>query len=88
MASPEANMSDGLLDLVILKDSGSLKMLDELVSIKSGDYSSEDNILYAKAKKVLMKSEERKVTVTIDGEPIGILPARFHVIPKALTVVT
>lgn len=88
LAAPEASMSDGLLDLVILKDSGSLKMLDELVNIKTGNYAGDDNILYAKARKVLIKSEERKVTVTIDGEPIGILPATFQVLPKALTIVS
>jgi diacylglycerol kinase family enzyme len=38
-------------------------------------------------KKVLLKSKERKVTVTIDGEPIGILSAKFRVFPKALIVV-
>lgn len=88
MAAPEASVSDGLLDLVVLKDSGSLKMLDELVNIKTGNYGSEDNILYSKARKVIIRSNERKVTVTIDGEPVGILPAAFQVLPKALTVVT
>lgn len=87
MAAPKAQVADGLLDLVIMKDSGSLKMLDELVNIKTGNYDGEDNILYAKAKKVLIKSRERKVMVTIDGEPIGILPATFQVLPKALKVV-
>jgi YegS/Rv2252/BmrU family lipid kinase len=87
MAAPKARVADGLLDLVIMKDSGSLKMLDELVNVKTGNYDGQDNILYAKAKKVLIKSRERKVTVTIDGEPVGILPAGFQVIPKALKVV-
>jgi diacylglycerol kinase family enzyme len=80
-------MSDGLLDLMVLKDSGSLKMLDELANIKTGNYASEDKILYSKAKKVLIKSMERRVTVTIDGEPVGILPATFQLLPEALTVV-
>lgn len=87
MAAPEAHVDDGLLDLVIMKDSGSFKMLDELVNVKGGTYESEDNILYTKGKKVLIKSHERKVTVTVDGEPIGILPATFQVLPKALNVV-
>jgi diacylglycerol kinase (ATP) len=86
VAAPRADISDGLLDIVVIKDSGSLKMLDELVSIKTGDYSN-DNILYAQAKRVTIKSKERNVTVTIDGEPIGILPATFQVISKALNVV-
>jgi YegS/Rv2252/BmrU family lipid kinase len=87
MAAPEASVADGLLDLIIMKDSGSFKMLDELINIKTGNYDGENNILYAKARKVVIKSNERRVTVTIDGEPAGILPATFQVLPKALKVV-
>lgn len=85
-AAPHADMSDGLLDLVILKDSGSLKMIDELINMKDGDYKEEDNIIYKQVKKVIITSKERDVTVTVDGEPIGVLPATFEVIPHALTV--
>jgi YegS/Rv2252/BmrU family lipid kinase len=84
--APLADMSDGLLDIVIVRDSGSFKLLDELVSLKQGDYSNEDNIFYTQARKISMISKERDVTVTIDGEPIGILPATFEIIPKALRV--
>ena len=84
--APHANMSDGLLDLVILKDSGSLKMIDELINMKDGDYKEEDNITYRQTTKLSLISKERDVTVTVDGEPIGILPATFEVIPHALTV--
>ena len=84
--APHASMSDGLLDLVVLKDSGSLKMIDELINMKDGDYKEEDNITYRQTMKVSLISKERDVTVTVDGEPIGILPATFEVIPHALTV--
>lgn len=87
LAAPKADVSDGLLDIVVMKDSGSLKMLDELVNVKTGNYATDDNILYAQARRVTIKSKERDVTVTIDGEPVGILPATFQVIPKALNVV-
>jgi diacylglycerol kinase (ATP) len=86
MAAPEASFSDGLLDVVILKDSGSLKMIDELANIKRGDYTNEADVFYKQAKKVSIKSKERDVTVAIDGEPIGILPATFQVNLHALTV--
>jgi diacylglycerol kinase (ATP) len=84
--APHASMSDGLLDLVVVKDSGSLKMIDELINMKDGDYKEEDNIVYRQVRKVSLTSKERDVTVTVDGEPIGILPATFEVIPNALTV--
>lgn len=79
-------MSDGKLDFVILKDSGSLKMIDELINMKDGDYSEEDNIFYTQVRQVSIASKERDVTVSIDGEPIGILPATFEIIPDALTI--
>lgn len=84
--APKADMSDGLLDLVVLRDSGSLKMLDGLVSMKGGDYSQDEDIFYTQARRVSLKSKERDVTVAIDGEPIGILPATFEVIHKALKI--
>jgi diacylglycerol kinase family enzyme len=87
IAAPNADMSDGLLDVVILKDSGSFKMLDELVNLKSGEHFDVDNMMYAQAKKVSIKSKERDVAVTLDGEPIGILPAVFHVFHNALNVI-
>jgi diacylglycerol kinase family enzyme len=85
-AAPHANMSDGLIDLVVLKDSGSLKMIDDLINMKDGDYREEDNVIYRQVRKVTITSKERDVTVTVDGEPIGVLPATFEVIPHALTV--
>ncbi|MBV9176707.1 MAG: hypothetical protein JO297_06690 [Nitrososphaeraceae archaeon] len=93
-AAPQASVSDGLLDVVILKNSGSFKMLEEFVSMKNGNYTSDDkDIIYMKGKKVSIKPKEeeeekkrRGITVTIDGEPIGILPATFQVHQNALTI--
>ena len=85
-AAPKADVSDGLLDVVILKNSGSFKMLDDFVNLKEGEYSKKDDMLYRQAKKVSIKSKDRNVTVAIDGEPIGILPATFEVLHNALTI--
>jgi diacylglycerol kinase (ATP) len=87
MVAPEASFTDGLLDVVILRDSGSLKMLDRLANIKTGDYTDEVDVFYKQAKKVLIMSKEREITVAIDGEPIGILPATFQVNRNPLSVI-
>jgi diacylglycerol kinase (ATP) len=87
MVAPEASMADGLLDLVVMKDSGSLKLLSELANIRTGSYDGKDNILYSKARRVAIKPRERKVTVMVDGERAGILPATFRVFPNALAVI-
>jgi diacylglycerol kinase (ATP) len=87
MVAPEASFTDGLLDVVILRDSGSLKMLDKLANIKTGDYTDEVDVFYRQAKKVSIMSKEREVMVAIDGEPIGILPATFQVNRNPLNVI-
>lgn len=87
-AAPHARISDGRLDLVVLKDSGSLKILDDLVHIKGGNYINDNDILYMQAKGVSVTSKEgrKDVTVTVDGEPIGILPAVFKIYQKSLCI--
>jgi len=86
-AAPEANILDGLLDVVILKESSNLEMIENFLNIKDGDYTNEGDVFYRQAKKISIKSKEnRDIPVTIDGEPIGILPATFEVLHNALTI--
>ena len=87
--APRAEMSDGLLDVIILKNSGSFKMLDKLVHLKGDDqYADEEDILYYQASQVAFIPKERNVTISLDGEPVGILPAIFRVYHNALTIKT
>jgi diacylglycerol kinase (ATP) len=86
-AAPKANISDGLLDIVILKESSNLEMIENFLNIKDGNYTNEGDVFYRQAKKVAIKSKEnRDIHITIDGEPIGILPATFEVLQNALTI--
>jgi diacylglycerol kinase family enzyme len=86
-AAPEASVSDGLLDVVVLKESSNLEMIENFLKVRDGNYTNEGDIFYKQAKKVSIKSKEnRDITVTIDDEPIGILPATFQVLQNALTV--
>lgn len=87
-AAPRANISDGLLDITILQNSGSFKMLEGLVNMQENkDFTLNDNnLFYSQAKKVSIKSKEREITVTLDGEPTGVLPATFQVYQHALNV--
>jgi diacylglycerol kinase family enzyme len=88
-AAPRADFSDGLLDLIIMKNSGSFKMLDELIEMKSdNEYSKEEDILYYQGSEVKIISKERDVTVSLDGEPVGILPAVFKVYHNAMSIKT
>jgi diacylglycerol kinase (ATP) len=88
-AAGKADPADGLLDVVVLKESGSVKMLDELLtSMKSGNYEDEKHVLYRQVRKVSIRSTERDVRVTCDGEPMGFLPASFEAIPNAINLLS
>lgn len=81
-----AKINDGLLDLVIVKDSGSFKFLSSLIDIKMEDHSDKQNIIYEQAKTISIRSLDREVIVSIDGEPIGNLPASFYIHKRILNV--
>jgi YegS/Rv2252/BmrU family lipid kinase len=88
-AAPKASVSDGLLDVVILKESSNLEMIENFLKLRDGNSTNEGDVFYKQAKKVSIKSKEengKDITVTIDGEPIGILPVTFQVLQNALTV--
>ncbi len=64
-------------------------MLDKFVQLKcDSEYSEEDDILYYQATVVTFIPNERDVTVSLDGEPVGILLATFKIYHNALTVRT
>jgi diacylglycerol kinase (ATP) len=88
-AATKAEMDDGLLDTVIVKDSGGFKILDKLVDIKRGEESiaNQDEIYYGQSHAVaILSGIENNITVSVDGEPIGILPSYFKVFPSILNV--
>jgi len=85
-AAPRAKFSDGLLDIIILKNSGSFKMIDKLIELKGTSTYKYEDILYYQASEVIFLPKERDVTVSVDGEPIGILPALFKIHHNALTI--
>lgn len=84
-----ADVADGLLDTVVIKNSDSFKILQKLVSIKKGEEAidNEDDIYYGQSQTVSWLTDfQSNITVSLDGEPVGILPAFFRVYPKCLNI--
>jgi diacylglycerol kinase family enzyme len=50
-AAPHASVSDGLLDIVILSNSGSFKMLEVFISMKNGNYDAKETFIICSLKK-------------------------------------
>jgi diacylglycerol kinase family enzyme len=84
-----ADVSDGLLDTVVIKNSDSFKILQKLVNIKKGEEAidNEDDIYYGQSQTVSWLTDfQNNITVSLDGEPLGILPAFFRVHPNCLKI--
>ena len=82
-------MADGLLDIIVIKNSDSFKILHKLINIKKGEEAivNENDIYYGQSQTTRWITEiQNNITVTVDGEPIGILPAVFRIHPQSLSI--
>jgi diacylglycerol kinase (ATP) len=85
----KADMADGLLDTIVIKNSDSFKILHKLINIKKGEEAidNEDDIYYGQSQTARWITEiQNNITVTVDGEPIGILPGIFRIHPQNLAI--
>ena len=84
-AAPEAELDDGLLDLLILREMSVLKFLWHLPKIYTGTHMKIPEIFFQKVYKFKVSSSE-EVILDIDGESPGYLEASFEVLPKVLNL--
>lgn len=85
--APEANVSDGYLDSIIIKKSEVQDLVSIFINIFSGDHINHPNVEYFKTKKIAISTEE-DVPIDIDGEYGGKLPATFEVVPHSFKILT
>jgi diacylglycerol kinase family enzyme len=53
---------------------------------RNRQYFDEENILYYQASQVALLPKNRNTTVSLDGEPVGVLPAYSRTYHNALTI--
>ena len=83
--APEADVVDGLLDVVLIKKADVAELVNIFVNVLTGEHINHPKVIYYKTKKVMVESD-RKIVIDIDGEYGGRLPAEFKVIPKGLSI--
>ena len=85
MLAPYANVSDGYLDVVIIKKSEVGDLAQIFVNIFKGEHIHHPNVEYFKTKKLEVYTEE-DITIDIDGEYGGKLPATFKVVDNGFKI--
>ena len=87
-AAPLASVSDGLLDVLILKKVEVAQLSNLLLKIVQGDHINQPNVEYFQTKKIHIDIlDDSKVVVDYDGECFGELPVTIEVVPKAVKII-
>lgn len=87
--APSASCTDGVFDVILIKDAGKIETMRGMNDIRSGKHLDQANgnfeLVYGK--RISVTSPE-KVRIDIDGEAVGFLPALFEIQPGAIEFVT
>ncbi len=83
--APQAKLSDGLLDVFLVRDMSWLKVWALFPRIYRGTHIEHEKAEYFQAREVEIEAPESSRT-SVDGEVVGHAPVRFSVLPRALKV--
>jgi len=84
--APQAELSDSLLDVVIVGDMGKFELLKALPTVYKGTHIYHPKVRVKKAVHITIESPE-PMLVHADGELLGECPASFWLMPSALSIV-
>jgi YegS/Rv2252/BmrU family lipid kinase len=84
--APSAKLTDGMLDVVLVKDNPKLRFLANLPKVFSGKHVDLDAIETHRARAVEIRAD-RPFDVYADGDVLTKLPATLRVIPGAMRVI-
>lgn len=89
MIAPDAELSDGLFDIVIVRASGKLGLIRDLRLLYGGRHRNHPAISILRGRRIVVEPIDGAANgglIEIDGEPPGRIPATFEVLPGALTL--
>ena len=86
----QADVTDGLLDVMILKKIEKTEIMPLFGKILVGDHINSDKVIYFQATDFSIEAPdaENKITLDLDGEKGPSLPIRISCVPRAINLVT
>lgn len=86
--APDAELSDGKLNMVVLGDVTIMDYLKNLGKVKRGEKIIHPEVFYRETEQVEIIPMESKCPVDLDGEFIGYAPATFEILPGKINFLT
>ena len=84
--APQARMDDGLLEVVIVGEVGLMRLLEAIpVMLTTGDLRGFPEVTRYRCRRVALRAD-RAARVHGDGEALGVAPAEFEILPRAIWV--
>jgi YegS/Rv2252/BmrU family lipid kinase len=83
---PDAQIDDGLLDVVLMGDRPKTRFLRTLPKVFKGTHVGEPGLTILRGREIAFRAD-RPFTAYADGDPIADLPATVSVVPGALRVI-
>jgi len=87
LVAPDADLTDGLLDVLIIDNLSKPDLLRSLPRIYRGTHLTHPKVSMNKVRKIDISSKQ-PMSIQADGELLGETPARFYVLPAALNIAT
>jgi YegS/Rv2252/BmrU family lipid kinase len=84
--APGARPDDGLFDVVCVAGLAKPRLVASLPALYRGDHLGRPGVEHRRGKIVEAEPTHGEVLLDVDGEPLGVLPARFEILPGALAV--
>jgi len=85
LIAPDAQVDDGLLDLVVLKGISRLRVIQIFRTIFTGTHVREPEVDYLQARTIRIEAAEPRV-LNVDGEVLGMTPVDVECLPRALSM--
>ena len=76
--APGASMDDGLLDLCLIEEVSTLKLLRHFPSVYAGKHTNLPFVRLLRGREILIDSDEPQ-TISADGDIYGVTPAKWKI---------
>jgi YegS/Rv2252/BmrU family lipid kinase len=85
--APSARIDDGVFDWVIVPGMSRVSLLRKFPLLYSGSHVRDPQILQGRGRVIEARGAAGPIRLDVDGEALGVLPARFELVPNAITLI-
>jgi diacylglycerol kinase (ATP) len=91
MIAPDAELDDGMFDLVIFRGAAKLSLIKDMRLLYNGSHINHPAVTILRGRRITVEPDGdpalNSAQLDIDGESAGAVPATFEVLPKAIRLI-